>query len=563
MGTATVPTLNTLPEYFYHWVATKPDFPFLRQPKGDNWKAITYAEAFAEASRISMALKQMGLEKGDHIAILSKNCYHWILADLAIMMGGFISVPLYHNLSADQLNEVLKLSDSKAVFVGKLDEWGEHSNKVPHTVKVIRFPHYEGNAPVEQGESWQELVDTNRELTMNEVHVPSTEELWTIMFTSGTTGTPKGVMHLHGTPVQIVRDDIKNDWLGIGRKPEPRFFSYLPLNHVGEKIGIYTPALYLGGTISFAESLETFAKNLQVTQPTVFFAVPRIWTKFYLGVAEKISLSKQRILFNIPILSRVIKKKVRHKLGLGNAHLVATGAAVTPAYLKKWYRQLGIHLVEAYGMTEVCGFIANSPMKDAPFDSVGKITPGCDIQVDPDTDELLLLSPYVMKGYYNNSETTASIMKNDWLCSGDKGQFDDQGFLRIIGRVSDAFKTSKGKYVTPNALEEKIEKSTLIEQVCVDGNAIPQPIALVNLSELGKNMQKEEVETALKNELDHLNAQLANYTKISTIIIDEQTWGPENELLTPTLKIRRPVVNRKFSKHYAEWHNDAKNVIWI
>ena len=309
--TTTIPKYDTLLEYFYHWVDTKPDFPFLKQPYGEAWKTLSYKEACEEAAKMATALGKMGLQKGDHIAIFSKNCYHWILADLAIMMGGYVSIPLYHNLSPSQLKEVLELSDSKLLFAGKLDAWGKHAEMVPKDLPLIRFPHYEGNDRVHQGTNWDELTASHNPQADRFISDP--ESLWTIMFTSGTTGTPKGVMHLHKTPAQIIKDDVQNDWIKVGRHPGSRLLSYLPLNHVGEKIGIYTTALCIGGTIHFAENIDTFADNLQYTQPNIFFAVPRIWTKFYLGVASKIPLSAQNWLFKIPLLSGILKKSIKKK----------------------------------------------------------------------------------------------------------------------------------------------------------------------------------------------------------------------------------------------------------
>ncbi len=561
MSHQSFPSYDSLPEYFYHWVKEKPDAPFLKQPYGNQWKVLTFLDAYKEASRMTNALQKLGLKKGDHVAIYSKNCYHWILTDLAIMMGGYVSVPLYYNLSAQQLAQALQLSDSKAVFIGKLDNWPGYEQGTEDRTHVIRFPHYQGNAKVNKGLLWDDLVSENESLVQG--YIPNPKELWTIMFTSGTTGVPKGVMHIHKTPVQIIKDDKEYDWIGIADHPTPRLLSYLPLNHVAEKIGVYAVALMLGGTISFGENIDTFAKNLQDTQPTIFFAVPRIWTKFYLAVVHKLSLKKQKILFKIPILSAIIKKKIRYGLGMANAKVVATGSAITPTYLKEWYSNLGIHLIEAYGMTEVCGSITNSPMQNAPKDSVGKPVPGCEVKIDPHTKEVLMKSPYMMKGYYKDPDLTAKVLKNEWLHSGDKGSFDENGFLKIIGRVSDAFKTSKGKYITPNPLEEKIEKNELVEQVCIAGLGIPQPIAIVNLSEVAESVTKEEIESSLDNTLVSLNQDLANYTRVSTIIVDSKIWNTENALLTPTLKIRRGEIDSQFGKHFLDWHNDKKNVIWI
>lgn len=553
-------TYHSLPAYFYHWVATKPDEPFLRQPYGKTWKTLSYKDAFVEAGKMAQALQKMGLQKGDHVAIYSKNCYHWILADLAIMMGGFVSVPLYHSLSAAQLEKVLHISDAKALFAGKLDHWGERGKLVQGQFHLIRFPHYQGNAAVKEGIAWDALIRQYEPIA--EPHRPQPEDLWTILFTSGTTGSPKGVMHPHKTPVQIIKDDAQYDWIGICKYPNLQFFSYLPLNHVGERIGIQANAFVNGATISFAESIDTFIHNLQEVQPTLFFSVPRMWTKFYLGVAQKLPLKRQQILFKTPIINSIIKKRIKKGLGLSNAKVVATGAAITPAYLKKWFQQLDIHLVEAYGMTEVCGQIANSPMLDAPLDSVGKAAPRCEIKIDDSTGELLLKSPYMMLGYYQDPALTEKVFQNGWLRSGDRGTMDQEGFIRVIGRVSDAFKTSKGKFIAPSPIEEQIEQSELIEQVCVAGLGLPQPIALVNLSEIGRGLPPDSVERSLSKTLEALNRDLANYQKVSTIVIDQQVWDTENAILTPTMKIRRGEIDRQYGAHYLNWHEHPNSILW-
>jgi len=555
-----IPDLSTLIEYFYHWESTTPDTVFLRQPKGDQWLSLTFAEAGEQARRIASAIESHGLVQGDHVAILSKNCYHWIIADLAIHMAGCVSVPLYPSLPKEQLNDVINKSDAKLIFVGKLDEWGDKYGAIPIGVGIIKFPHYTGAAKVAQGESWEDLMQKHEPKSTN--HIPDPDSLWTILFTSGTTGSPKGVMHLHKTPAMIMHSEKKTSWLGILDSDVQKYFSFLPLNHVAERLGMETPAIVTGGMISFAESLETFAKNLQETQPTTFFAVPRIWTKFYLGVLSKMPQKKMDRLFKIPIVSGIVRKKLLTALGMRDAKVVATGAAITPGHLKDWYKKLGIHLIEAYGMTEVCGSITNSPMRDCPPDSVGRVIPGAEIKIHEETGEILMKTPFMMTGYYKDEEKTNEVLIDGWMHSGDKGTIDDDGYLRVIGRVKDAFKTSKGSYITPNPMEEIYTKNDYIEQICVAGLGIPQPIALLNLSELGLSADKEEVIKSLLETTEKVNAKQANYSKISTIIINRENWSQENDLLTPTLKVKRSKLDERFGEHYLNWHEADKKIIW-
>ena len=551
---------KTIIGHFYHWESTTPDKVFLRQPKGDTWTSLTYKEAGQQARRIATALSTIGLQKGDHIGILSKNCYHWILADLAIMMGGYVSVPYYASLPKKQLAEVIKLSDVKLVFVGKLDSWGDKGDAIPNHVDVIKFPHYADNAEITMGVEWDSLLSKHEPTTEN--YIPDGDDLWTIKFTSGTTGTPKGVMHVHKTPGLIIANELKTNWLGMGKVKDWKNFSFLPLNHVGERLGVEVPCIAMGGSISFAESLDTFAKNLQDTQPTMFFAVPRIWTKFYLGVLAKMPQKKLDRLLKVPIVSGIIKKKLRTALGMRDIKIAATGAAITPAFIKDFYKKLGIHLVEAYGMTEVCGSMTNSPDPNSPQDSVGKAIPFGEVKIDPDTDEILMKTPYMMTGYYKNPEKTKEVLVDGWMHSGDRGTIDANGYVRVIGRVKDAFKTSKGSYVTPNPMEEVIMKNDFVEQVCVAGLGIPQPIALLNLSEIGQKASKEEVAKSIQESVIAANQDRAKYEHISTAIIDTQLWSVDNDILTPTLKVKRGKIDDMYGQQYLSWHEAPDKVIW-
>lgn len=555
------PKIPSLIERFYHWEKATPDAIFLRQPKGNQWKTLTYAEAGLAARKMVSALQKQGLQKGAHIGIYSKNCYHWILADLAIMMGGFVSVPLYASLPKDQLAEVIQLGDLEAIFLGKLDNWGDRSDAIPDQVLAIEFPHYAGNAEVSVGEEWDDLI-ANAD-PFKDKFVPDLDDLWTIKFTSGTTGRPKGVMHVHRSPAMIMENELKTNWIGVSKLKEVRTFSYLPLNHVGERIGVELPTIWMGGMMSFAESLDTFAKNLQDTQPTLLFAVPRIWTKFYLSVTAKIPQKRLNTLLKLPIVSSIIKKKLRTAMGMRDLQIAGTGAAITPAFIKDFFKQLDIHLTEAYGMTEVCGSMTNGPDLKTPNDSVGQAIPFGEVRIQKDTGEILMKSPYMMKGYYKNPEKTAEVLIDGWMHSGDRGTLDESGFVRVIGRVKDAFKTSKGSYVTPNPLEEVIMKNEFVEQVCVAGLGIPQPIALINLSEIGAAADKALVEQSMLSTIQGLNNTRANFERVSTVVIQQTHWSIDNELLTPTLKVKRGKMDDRFGQDYLGWHEANDTVIWM
>lgn len=546
--------------YFYEWERQMPDAVFLRQPSGNEWLDITWAQAGKQARQIAAALLDMGLKPGDNIGLVSKNCYHWIIADLAIMMGGFVSVPFYPTLNADQLAEVIALGDIKLLFVGKLDDWTGMRNGVPVAMPIIRFPHYTDNAVVNEGVEWNELLEKYEPLEGNPT--PDVNDLWTILFTSGTTGTPKGVMLRYITLEYLLSNERRHNALKLFGYDEYRYFSYLPLNHIAERIIVEAACIATGGSISFAENLASFAQNLKDTRPNVFLAVPRIWTKFQMGILARMPQKKLDLLLRIPIVNNLVRKKIKAGLGLDKARIMLTGAAPAPDALKNWFLKLGIAVQEVYAMTENCGGCTLMPAERIKPGTVGKPLPGVNLKIDPENGEILMQAPWVMAGYYNDEAKTAAVIRNGWLHTGDQGEIDKEGFLRITGRVSDTFKSSKGKYIVPGPIEWGLAKNNFIEQVCVVGLALPQPVALVVLSEVGKACPQQEVSESLQASLNELNAVLPNYERLNALVVVKENWSVENGVLTPTLKIKRNVVNDHYEQKCLKWAESTEAVIW-
>jgi len=554
------PELRTTLDYFYHWEAVRPDAPFLRQPSGDTWKTITWAAAGREARQMVAALRSMGLEQGAHVGIVSKNCYHWIIADLAIMMGGYVSVPFFPTLTAPQLKEVIELGDIAALFVGKLDNWESMKTEVPKALKIIAFPHYEGNSKVEEGEAWNDLLA--RHEPAENTHQPGLEELWTILFTSGTTGTPKGVMLEYGAPARVMHMERTHNVVGLFLSENQRYFSYLPLNHIAERLIVELACILSGGTISFSESLDTFVKNLQQTRPTVFLGVPRIWTKFQLAILERMPQKWLSLLLSIPILSTLVKNKIRKGLGLDQASMLFTGAAPAPDSLKQWYQRLGMTVREVYGMTENCAGCNLMPPNTVRAGSVGKILPEVEIQTDADTGEIIMRAPWMMRGYYKDAAKTQEVLRDGWLHTGDQGELDAEGYLRITGRVSDTFKSAKGKFIVPAPIEWGFAQNSYIEQICIVGLSLPQPVALAVLSDIGKTAAQDTVMQSLQKTLEDVNRTLAGFERLAKIIVVREAWNVENGILTPTLKIKRNVVNQRYAPFLQQWYERGEAVVW-
>ena len=547
---------------FYEWERKLKDKPFLRQPFGDKWEEYTWGETGQMARKLATGLKTLGLPPKSHIGLMSKNCREWIIADLAIYMAGYVSVPFFPTLNSKELQSLLHFGDVSALFMGKVNAWDEIKNGIPDDMPLIAFPHYKDCSEISVGHQWFDFI--NKFEPQQEDFYPDRSDVWTIIFTSGTTGTPKGVVLDYQTNENTeCLTTPEHNPLRVDFNGKNSFFSYLPLNHIAERIVVEWTCFRYGGTISFTESIETFAQNLGSVQPTVFFGVPRIYTKFQMGILSKFPQEKLNKLLSIPIVSSLLKMVLKKKLGLSKAKAIVTGAAPMQESQRVWYRRLGVKITNGYGMTENCAICTQLPgeITDKPG-SVGKAQPKVDIKIESETGEILMRGPYVMKGYYNDPETTNNTIKNGWLYTGDRGRIDDEGNLYITGRVKDAFKTTTGEFVEPGKIEALFGDVTEFEQMCVAGFGIAAPILLVVPSEGANSIDKETLKQELNNKLESVNKDLVSFRKVSTIVIMKEAWTPENGLCTPTLKIKRVKIDEKFMSKYREWHENSEVVIW-
>ncbi|GAA4457265.1 AMP-binding protein [Nibrella saemangeumensis] len=551
--------LATHAHHFYHWERQQPAKIYLRQPVGNHYIDYSWGEVGRQARIMATYLNSLGLPPRSNIGLVSKNCAHWIIADIAILLSGHVSVPFYPTLTADQLRQVMEHSGCPVLFVGKLDNWPAMKPGVPNGVHGISFPPYGPAAPAPDPGlmPWEDVLKNYEPMLDSPLRRP--DDIYTIVYTSGTTGSPKGVMldmkaaaTFLKAVAPVARLDVK----------DARYFSYLPLCHIAERNVVEAGSLTSGGTIYFAESLDTFAKNLVAARPTHFLAVPRIWTKFQLGILAKLPQKKLDRLLRIPLLSDFIKRKIRKGLGLNDAVFILTGAAPMPISLIQWFRRLGITIQEAYGMTENLGAVSMMPVDEIKDGTVGKLYDGMDVKIDPDTGEVLTRADWLMRGYYREPEMTAAVLRDGWLYTGDVGELDENGYLKITSRVKDMYKTPKGEYVVPAQIEFGFADNNFVEQICVAGQNLPQPVALVVLSEMGRHADRMLVAQSLEQTVSALNPRLHTYERIRKVVVVKDTWTVENNMMTPTMKIKRNVVEKQYEPRLEPWYSREETIVW-
>ena len=543
--------LQTPLDAFLKWEKQTPNKIFLKQPINRKLVTYTFQEAGQEARKIASYLGSLNLPKRSHIALLSINCAHWLMSDLAIMMSDHVSVPIYTSLNDASINQILVHSEAKAIIIGKLKNFESQKSGIPdiHRISIGLYDEKEGKL-------WEDIV--NEEKPLMDIPTMNLDDLHTIIYTSGTTGTPKGVMHT----IRNFSECIKVFNSQVKLQERPRLFSYLPLAHVAERVGIGTNGIYLGAEFSFPETLETFASDLERCQPIVFFAVPRIWTKFQEKILEKMPQKKLSLLLGIPIINRIIKKKLKQKLGLSSSEYSFSGAAPLASSLMEWYETIGISILQVYAMTEDC-ILSHANLKGAnKIGTVGKPWPAVKIKLSEE-GEICIKNNCMFNGYYKAPDITAEVFDQDgYFKTGDCGEYDHDGFLTIIGRVKDQFKTDKGKYISPSPIELELSKNTDIEQICIVGTGIPQPIALITLSELGKAKSKKELSESLIHTTEQVNPSLEKHEKIEKVVIMKEDWNVDNGLTTPTLKLKRNSIEKIHQEYYKSWFEMTESVIF-
>lgn len=552
-------TKNQLPlEMIYHWETARAESVYMVQPMGDG-KVVEYPwrRAVGEARRMAAYLKSLNLPANSRIGIISKNCAHWIMSDWAIWMAGHVSVPLYPTLNATTVGYILEHSGCEVLFVGKLDDWDSMKSGVPDTLPCISYP----LSPPNDFKSWDDIV--SKFPPLKEQLDRAAEEMATIVYTSGSTGRPKGVMLSFGNLAFSAAGGTE----ALDVTTNERMLSYLPLAHVFERSVVELGSMNKGFTLYFAESLDTFVDDLKRAQPTLFLAVPRIWIKFQQGVFQKMPKKKLRRLLRVPLLNKLIKKKVLTNLGLQHVKFAGSGSAPLAHEILEWYRGLGLELLEGYGMSENFAYSHMNKPGRARTGYVGEALPGVEVKVS-EQGEVLVKSPATMMGYYRDEKKSQEAFTEDgFLRTGDKGEIDEEGRLKLTGRIKEIFKTSKGKYVAPAPIENKLMSHPNIEMVCVAGENYPRPHCLVMLSEDARRRSADEhyrkqLDASFSSLLDDVNNTVDPHEQLQFLAVVKDEWSIENDFLTPTMKLKRNVVEDAYKVDLDTWYSKRQQVIW-
>ena len=550
-------------DYVYDHEVARAESVFLTQPVG-NGEVVDYswARTLDQARRMAAHLKGVGLEPGARIAMLAKNSAHFFMAELAIWMAGGTTVAIFPTESAENVRYVLEHSEASLLFVGKLDTWSMQASAVPVGLPCIALP----LAPQTGFETWNAIVARTAPLGGRPARDGG--DIAMLLYTSGSTGQPKGVMQSFQSITRAAEGFDRDAASREGEDRAYRVLSYLPLAHAYERACIECIALVSGkGRVFFTESLASFMDDLKRARPTLFVSVPRLWAKFRQGVYATMPAQQLDALLDNPATAPAVGRKVLASLGLDEVTRAASGSAPIPAELIAWYRRLGLNLREGYAMTEdFCYSHRSTDTANAPG-YVGVPYPEVQVRIDDD-GEILIKSPGQMSGYYKRPDLNAESFTDDgFFRTGDLGERNADGLLKLTGRKKELFKTAKGKYVAPAPIENQLNVHPMIELAMVSGVGQPAPYAVLVLDEMLRPKiddpaVRARVDAELGKLLHDVNEGLAAHERLHVLVVARDPWSIENGCLTPTMKIKRSRIEASVAAQVDAWYGAQVPVLW-
>jgi long-chain acyl-CoA synthetase len=527
--------LNTLPDLVALWAEQSPEKIWLRDLTEDGSDDYSWRQAHEQISAIGAMLDQR-FGQDNKMVVLSRNRAHWVMADLAIISSGNVTASMFTTLPGATAEYIFELTQANVVFVGETSNWDQIIAVLPEDILLVTLPGVELEQPHEK---WEDLLA--RYAGQAPEYQCQPDDMISLVFTSGTTGMPKGVIQTHKSNLTPIRRFTNI----FGIAESPRYFSYLPLSHIAERQIVEFSSIVLGGEIFFNESMDTLSRDLPRARPHIFFGPPRVWEQLQQAVIGKFG-GKDALEAALSQDKAGVGRLVLEGLGLDEVEYCLTAAAPTPPALIHWWENLGLTLMEGFGQTEAMGVILSS-REHRRVGSIGK--PIGEVQYKiTEEGELAIKADGCTPGYYRQEDKTAELIQDGWLHTGDKVRVDDDGFLYITGRVKDYFKTIQGKFVAPPPIEGAFAKNAHAEQQCLLGRGFSKTVMVVVLTTEAQNAPGQEIEDSILNTIREINEEIEKHARIGAVIVSREPWSIENEVLTPTLKIRRDKVEERFAE---------------
>lgn len=594
-------TIPQLYEYLTEDFGKSTSKSIMERKVNGKYEGITFSQFKDETDNFAFGLAALGVKKDDKIAIISENRPEWIYTDMAILGLGGIDVPIYPSLTAESIEFILNNSESKGVIVSNKFQLNKIL-KVRDNLKYLQFTIVINEKDIIQDQpalyTFKDVQDMGKIFMANHPNHLSENrkkvdenDICTIIYTSGTTGEPKGVVLTHKNILSNVQAAIAS----FPINDKDTFLSFLPLCHIFERMGGYYTGFSAGSTIAFAESIETVAQNLVEVKPTLLTSVPRLFERIYSKVTKNVESQKpvkQKIFFwavdlgkryidakrfgrvspvltaQYRIADALVFKKLREKTG-GRLRFFISGGAALSKDLGEFFEAAGIKIREGYGLTESSPVITANRVDDFKFGSVGKPFPGVEVKIAPD-GEILARGPNIMQGYYKNKKETDEVLKDGWLHTGDIGEFDSEGFLKITDRKKHLFKTSAGKYIAPTPIENLFSASKFVDQFVLIGDKrmflsaliVPDYESLKEFADANKIpytssedlVSKKEIYDLFEKELSKFQKKLANYERVRKFKLLNKPFTLEDGEITPSMKIKRKIVEQRYANLIEEMY---------